>query len=76
MLWVVVHEGRKRLNLSEWGSYSPDEREGKLAEICEQIANGDMRGPKYLWLQRTASDAATARGRLPMDGRLAAILNR
>ncbi len=55
--WVIahdVHDGRRKLNFSEWGSYSADKREQKLEEICEQVTIGDMPDPKYLWLHRSA----------------------
>ena len=55
--WMIAHDvqaGRRKVNFSEWGSYSPEKREQKLEEICEQITNGDMPDAKYLWLHRTA----------------------
>lgn len=55
--WIIardVREGRKKMNFSEWGSYSAEKREQKLEEICEQVTNGDMPDPKYLFFHRRA----------------------
>jgi len=55
--WIVahdVHEGRKEMNFSEWGDYSPEKKEDKLEEICEQVVNGDMPESKYLFIHRKA----------------------
>jgi hypothetical protein len=55
--WIVardVHQGRKHLNFSEWGTYSPEKREEKLGAICDQVVNGDMPDGKYLLIHRTA----------------------
>ena len=62
--WVVAHDvkqGRRKLNLSEWGGYPAEKREQKLEEICEQVTNGDMPDPKYLWLHRSARPTAAQR---------------
>ena len=53
--WMIVHDvrtGRRHMNFSEWGSYSAEKREQKLEEICEQMTNGGMPDPKYLWMHR------------------------
>ncbi len=53
--WIVahdVHEGRKELNFSIWGTYSPEKREDKLEEICEELVNGDMPDSKYKFIHR------------------------
>lgn len=60
--WSVVDhikEGRKELNLSEWGTYSVKKQNHKLEEICEQIEDGEMPHNQYLWIHRDAvlSDA-------------------
>ena len=55
--WVVahdVHQARKTMNLSEWGSYSAQRKEDKLEEICEQLTNGDMPDRKYAIFHRNA----------------------
>jgi len=43
--WFVinhVNEGRKELNLSEWGKYDQRRRLGKLKQICREVTNGAM----------------------------------
>jgi hypothetical protein len=55
--WVVgrdVRQGRSHMNFSEWAGYSPQKREEKLEEICEQIMNGDMPDGKYTLVHRNA----------------------
>ena len=55
--WVVardVHQARKKMNFSEWGSYSNQRKEDKLEEICEQVTNGEMPDRKYAILHRNA----------------------
>jgi hypothetical protein len=55
--WIVardVHDGRRQMNFSEWGAYSPQKREQKLEEICEQIMNGDMPDGKYTFIHRNS----------------------
>src|SRR5208337_4341271 len=55
--WVVahdVHQARKMMNLSEWGSYSAKRKEDRLEEICEQVTNGDMPDRKYAIFHRSA----------------------
>ncbi len=37
-----VSEGRRELNLSEWGSYAARRRERKLKEMCEQVTRDKM----------------------------------
>jgi Haem-binding domain len=55
--WVIshdVHQARKAMNLSEWGSYSPNKKTDELEEICEQLTNGYMPDRKYMLLHRQA----------------------
>jgi hypothetical protein len=62
--WVVAHDvraGRRKLNFSEWGAYSGEKREQKLEEICDQVINGDMPNPKYLWVHRSARPTSAER---------------
>ena len=42
--WIVQHvrEGRERLDFSEWGTYSPWQRQDKLKSICGLISTGRM----------------------------------
>jgi Haem-binding domain len=62
--WVVahdVHQARKAMNLSEWGSYSANKKTDKLEEICEQLTNGDMPDRKYTLIHRRARPTAKER---------------
>lgn len=55
--WVVahdVHQARKMMNLSEWGTYSAQRKEDKLEEICEQVTKGEMPDRKYAMFHREA----------------------
>jgi len=55
--WVVardVHQARRHLDFSQWGSYSPKKRADKLEAICEQLVDGDMPDPKYMLFHRSA----------------------
>jgi len=55
--WVMahdVHRARQKMNLSEWGSYTAQEKEDRLEEICEQVMNGDMPDRKYAIFHREA----------------------
>ena len=43
--WFVidhVNEGRKELNLSEWGAYDHRRQLNKLRQICREVSNGAM----------------------------------
>jgi hypothetical protein len=55
--WIVahdVHRGRRKLNFSEWATYSPKKQQDKLESICDQVVNGDMPDGKYLLVHRNA----------------------
>jgi hypothetical protein len=47
--WIERHvrEGRKRLDLSQWETYSPWQRRDKLESICGLISTGRM--PPWLY---------------------------
>jgi Haem-binding domain len=63
--WVVahdVHQARKAMNLSEWGSYSATKKTDKLEEICEQLTNGDMPDRKYTLIHKQARPTAKEKG--------------
>lgn len=50
--WLMaasVAEGRKALNFSEWGSYSPEQQQELLAMMCRDVSTGKM--PGGLWTQ-------------------------
>lgn len=56
--WVTVHdvnEGRRELNLSEWGRYAPRRQDRKLKEICEQVESGSMPMAAYTLVHRQAA---------------------
>jgi hypothetical protein len=46
--WLMargVAEGRKAVNFSEWGVYSPNEQRTLLAASCDDASTGRMPGP-------------------------------
>ena len=43
-----VNEGRRDLNMSEWGRLPRDRQERKLRQICDQIEDGEMPLSTYL----------------------------
>jgi hypothetical protein len=43
--WFVighVNDGRREMNLSEWGHLDPDRQSRKLRQICEEVQDGAM----------------------------------
>ena len=55
--WMVardVHQARKKMNFSEWATYSAQRKEDRLEEICEQVTNGEMPDRKYAIVRREA----------------------
>ena len=55
--WVIaggVTRGRKALNFSEWGAYSPDERRELLDVSCLDASDGSMPMRPYLLLRPEA----------------------
>src|SRR5262249_39909465 len=49
--WLMargVTEGRKAVNFSEWGEYSPEQQRTLLALSCQDVPDGRMRGPYTL----------------------------
>jgi len=58
MSWIMaghVHDGRERLNLSEWTSYDEDEQDKFLGGLCSQPKRGRMPLPSYLIIHRAAT---------------------
>ena len=56
--WLIasdVNEGRKELNFSTWGSYTPAQRAKKLKEIGEEIDEKEMPPSIYLIMHRSAA---------------------
>jgi len=48
--WITDHvdEGRKNLNLSEWGKLDKDRQDKKLRQICDEVEDGAMPLSVYL----------------------------
>ena len=42
--WLSNHvaDGRRSLNMSEWGKLPPDRQERKLRQMCDEIQDGNM----------------------------------
>jgi Haem-binding domain len=55
--WLKDHinEGRRELNISEFGTYNDTKKGRKLHEICEQVQHKEMPLPSYLWIHHDAS---------------------
>lgn len=49
-----IEEGRRELNFSVWNTYEKRRKKRKLDRICEQITDGEMPLPSYLWIHRAA----------------------
>ena len=63
--WLVVydtHEAREHMNLSKWNGYSPERQRKKLRAIWDEVEEGEMPLPPYLWMHPEAklSDADKA----------------
>jgi Haem-binding domain len=83
--WLIqrdVKRGREHLNFSQWPEYSLLRRERCLSEIANQVADGDMPLPLYVFVHRSArlspQDAKalfdwtqTERSRLILEGKAA-----
>jgi hypothetical protein len=55
--WIMVRgvdEGRKIVNFSEWGSYSPQQRHMLLAASCVDATQGRMPVSAYTWFHPEA----------------------
>ena len=60
--WLVVHdveEARGRLNFSKWEEYSPAARGHLMEEIVDEVTDGDMPLPRYLYLHPKARISQT-----------------
>src|SRR3972149_2296315 len=49
-----VNHGRRRMNLSKWASYDPEDARGFLADMCALTRRHDMPLPSYTWIHRDA----------------------
>jgi hypothetical protein len=54
--WLADHveQGRKDLNLSEWGKLPTDRQDRKLRQICDEVQDGQMPLASYLPMHPTA----------------------
>jgi Haem-binding domain len=54
--WLNNHvtDGKRHLNLSEFGSYPADRQEKKMKGIVKEIQSGDMPLDSYLWIHKDA----------------------
>jgi len=55
--WLLandINDGRKELNLSTWNTTDTKRKVRKLDKICEEVQDGEMPLPKYLWIHRNA----------------------
>jgi hypothetical protein len=54
--WLTNHvnEGRRELNMSEWGRLPRDRQDRKLRQICDEVADGMMPLSSYLPMHPTA----------------------
>ncbi len=55
-LYLAHHreEGRNELNFSNWGNYSEKKKSNLRASILEEIEEGEMPLPEYLWFHKEA----------------------
>ena len=54
-----INDGRRHLNLSQFGTYASNRKVKKRDEVCEQVQSREMPLPSYLWIHRDSvlSDA-------------------
>ena len=45
-----INEGRQELNISTWNTTDVKRRVRKLDKMCEEVQNGEMPLPSYLWI--------------------------
>jgi len=50
-----IDVGRNELNISVWNTYPTKKKIRKLDKICEEVSNGEMPLPSYLWIHWDAS---------------------
>lgn len=56
--WLMandIRDGRAKLNFSVWNTYSNKRKATKLEDICEQVKEGAMPLPSYLWMHGDAA---------------------
>src|SRR4051812_847400 len=54
--WLANHveQGRKDMNMSEWGKLPTDRQERKLRQMCDEVTDGQMPLSSYLPMHPTA----------------------
>jgi hypothetical protein len=55
--WLVVydvHEGRSRMNFSEWDSHTPEQQKKLLDRMCSDVTKGEMPEWQYLLMHQQA----------------------
>ncbi len=54
--WIKDHinEGREELNFSTWSDYEPGRAAHKMEEAAEEVEEGHMPLPSYLWIHGEA----------------------
>lgn len=45
-----INEGRRELNISTWNTTDAKRKVRKLDKMCEEVQNGEMPLPSYLWI--------------------------
>ena len=45
-----ISEGRSEMNISTWNTTDVKRRVRKLDKVCEEVQNGEMPLPSYLWI--------------------------
>ena len=59
-----VNEGKESLNFSEWASYSREDMPHILEELQEEVSEGHMPLPSYLWVHGDAKLSAAEKSTL------------
>jgi hypothetical protein len=55
--WLVssdIHDGKSKLNFSEWGKLSAFDKIGILSKICDEVKDGDMPIKPYTIMHKKA----------------------
>ena len=59
--WLIfydVHEGRQRMNFSEWDATTPQQHKRSLDRMCPDVTNGEMPSWQYMPLHPNAKLSA------------------
>lgn len=64
--WLKHHvdEASEHLNFSNWGDYSVKRQDHKLEELYEEVEEGEMPLPSYIWLHGEANLTADQKEKL------------